>query len=159
VDWESQGNGVFLYDGARAWNDRLFHDYWYLDTRLDVDSAVPITTTPGGDMAQVPQEQWDMVYRALTTRVPSRSIYRTPGEGAVDVPVGMLLNVDAMQHAELIERLAKQGDRDAVMRVARTAAGQGAAKDRQAIAQAQTVLADIERTNPSILEQFLTKEG
>ena len=110
-------------------------------------------------MAQVPQEQWDMVYRALTTRVPSRSIYRTPGEGAVDVPVGMLLNVDAMQHAELIERLAKQGDRDAVMRVARTAAGQGAAKDRQAIAQAQTVLADIERTNPSILEQFLTKEG
>jgi hypothetical protein len=159
VDWESQGNGVFLYDGARAWNDRLFHDYWYLDTRLDVDSAVPITTTPGGDMAQVPQEQWDMVYRALTTRVPSRSIYRTPGEGAVDVPVGMLLNIDAMQHAELIERLAKQGDRDAVMRVARTAAGQGAARDRQAIAQAQTVLADIERTTPSILEQFLTKEG
>ncbi|QZD97540.1 lysin A [Gordonia phage LonelyBoi] len=34
VDWESQGAGVFYYDGARAWNDRLFHDFWYLDMRL-----------------------------------------------------------------------------------------------------------------------------
>jgi hypothetical protein len=69
----------------------------------------------------------------------------------------MVLNVDAMQHAELVERLARLGDRDAVMRVARTAAGQGAVKDRQAVAQAQTVLADIERTNPSILQDFLSK--
>jgi len=109
------------------------------------------------DMAAVPQQQWDEVYRQLTTRVPSRSIYRNPGEGNIDVPVGMLLNVDAMQHAELVERLARQGDRDAVMRVARTAAGQGAVRDRQAIAQAQTVLADIEKNNPSILQEFLAK--
>lgn len=34
VDWESQGNGVFYYDGARSWNDSLFHDFWYLDARL-----------------------------------------------------------------------------------------------------------------------------
>lgn len=34
VDWESQGNGVFYYDGARAWNDGLFHDFWYLDAVL-----------------------------------------------------------------------------------------------------------------------------
>lgn len=34
VDWESQGNGVFYYDGARAWNDSLFHDFWYLDAKL-----------------------------------------------------------------------------------------------------------------------------
>ncbi|WLP90264.1 gp11 domain protein [Gordonia sp. NB41Y] len=39
VDWESQGNGVFLYDGARAWNDGLFHDYWYFDGRLQ---AAPV---------------------------------------------------------------------------------------------------------------------
>lgn len=114
-------------------------------------------TTGAEDMAQVPQDQWDRLYRELTNKLPSRSIYRTPGEGAVDVAVGMVLNVDAMQHAEMVERLAKQGDRDAVMRVARTASGQGAAKDRQAVAQAQAVLADIERTNPAILEQFLTK--
>ncbi|QFG13456.1 endolysin [Gordonia phage Powerball] len=39
VDWESQGAGVFYYDGARAWNDHLFHDFWYLDMRLG--SAAP----------------------------------------------------------------------------------------------------------------------
>jgi hypothetical protein len=114
-------------------------------------------TTGAEDMAAVPQEQWDRLYRELTTKLPSRSIYRTPGEGAIDTTSGMVLNVDAMQHAELVERLARLGDRDAVMRVARTAAGQGAVKDRQAVAQAQTVLADIERTNPSILQDFLSK--
>lgn len=39
VDWESHGNvngvGVDLYDGARAWNDRMFHDFWYLDAKLE----------------------------------------------------------------------------------------------------------------------------
>ncbi|AAC18450.1 lysin A [Mycobacterium phage Lakes] len=39
VDWESRGEvngvGVFLYDGARAWNDPLFHDFWYLDAKLE----------------------------------------------------------------------------------------------------------------------------
>ena len=34
VDWESQGNGVFLYDGARGWSHPFFHDYWYLDAKL-----------------------------------------------------------------------------------------------------------------------------
>ena len=106
-------------------------------------------------MAQVPQDQWDRVYRELTTKLPSRSIYRTPGEGAIDVTTGMVLNIDAMAHAELVERLARQGERDALMRVARTAAGQGAAKDRQAVAQAQAVLADIERMNPEVLQSFL----
>ncbi len=44
VDWESQGDGVFLYDGARAWNDRLFHDFWYLDAKLeDAPAGLGIT--------------------------------------------------------------------------------------------------------------------
>lgn len=36
VDWESRGGnpGVRLYHGARAWNDALFHDFWYLDAEL-----------------------------------------------------------------------------------------------------------------------------
>lgn len=46
IDWESRGNvngvGVFYYDGARAWDDPLFGDYWYLDAKLD---AAP-TTVP-----------------------------------------------------------------------------------------------------------------
>ncbi|AOE44412.1 lysin A [Gordonia phage Ghobes] len=34
VDWESQGNGVYYYEGARYWKDSLFHDFWYLDAKL-----------------------------------------------------------------------------------------------------------------------------
>lgn len=117
------------------------------------------STTTGDDMAAVPQDQWERVYRELTQRLPSRSIYRTPGEGLIDTVSGMVLNVDAMQHADLVERLARLGDRDALARVARTAAGQGAATDPQAIAQAATVLADIEATNPTILRDFLTTKG
>jgi predicted chitinase len=45
VDWESHGNvngvGVSLYDGARAWNDPLFHDFWYLDAKLEDAPAGP----------------------------------------------------------------------------------------------------------------------
>lgn len=149
VDWESQGNGVFLYDGARAWNDPLFHDFWYLDARLDFTASVP-PIAPGGDM-----DKLDRIYRELTQRLQSRSIYRTPGEGPLDNLVGMLLNIDAMAHAELVERLARQGDRDALMRLARTASGQGAVTDPQAVAQAATVLADIEKTNPAVLADFL----
>lgn len=95
------------------------------------------------------------VFRELTQRLPSRSIYRTPGEGPVDTLAGMLLNIDAMAHAELVERLARQGDRDALTRLARTAAGNGAVTDAQAIAQASAVLADIEKNNPSVLHEFL----
>ncbi|QDB74624.1 endolysin [Gordonia phage VanDeWege] len=40
VDWESQGNGVFYYEGARAWNDGLFHDFWYLDAKLEIAPPV-----------------------------------------------------------------------------------------------------------------------
>jgi hypothetical protein len=44
VDWESQGAGVFYYEGARAWNDPLFHDFWYLDAVLGSDA--PSTPPP-----------------------------------------------------------------------------------------------------------------
>lgn len=47
IDWESRGGnpGVFYYDGARAWNDGLFHDFWYLDAKLET-TATSQTTTP-----------------------------------------------------------------------------------------------------------------
>lgn len=108
-----------------------------------------VPTTRGGD------DQLAVIYRELTQRLPSRSIYRTPGEGPVDTLAGMLLNIDAMIHADLVERLARLGDKDALMRLARTAAGNGAVTDPQAIAQAATVLADIEKTNPAVLKNFL----
>lgn len=49
IDWESHGNvngvGVSYYDGARAWNDPLFHDFWYLDAKLDT-TPEPVKTWP-----------------------------------------------------------------------------------------------------------------
>lgn len=47
IDWESRGGnpGVFYYDGARAWNDPLFHDFWYLDAKLETAST-PATPQP-----------------------------------------------------------------------------------------------------------------
>ncbi len=116
-----------------------------------------VSPTTGVDVASIPQQQWDEVYRQLTQRLNSRSIYRTPGEGAVDTGFGMVLNIDAMSHADLIDRLAKLGDPDAVARVARTAAGMGAVTDQWAIDHAKVVLADIEKNNPAALQQLLKK--
>ncbi|MFV8049716.1 hypothetical protein [Mycobacterium sp. 48b] len=46
IDWESSGsNGVRYYDYARAWNDSLFHDFWYLDATLET-ATVPATPQP-----------------------------------------------------------------------------------------------------------------
>ena len=46
IDWESRGNvngvGVFYYDGARAWNDSLFHDFWYLDAKLEAEKPAKV---------------------------------------------------------------------------------------------------------------------
>ncbi|ALF02150.1 lysin A [Mycobacterium phage LadyBird] len=51
VDWESHGNraggiGVDLYDYARAWNDPLFHDFWYLDAKLEDGPTTSELTVP-----------------------------------------------------------------------------------------------------------------
>ncbi|AYD86284.1 lysin A [Mycobacterium phage Flare16] len=60
VDWESHGNrngvGVDLYDNARAWNDPLFHDFWYLDAKLEPASTAPsVMTVP---LTQKANNRW-----------------------------------------------------------------------------------------------------
>lgn len=88
-------------------------------------------------------------------RVPSLSIYRTPGEP--DVPLAdMIRALDAHgPHEPFVEALARAGDPDALARVARTAAGKGADTGARAVGQARAVLADIEAANPSILADYL----
>ena len=112
--------------------------------RRDVQARIDQRPS-GDDMAQVPQEQWDRLYAEFTKRFNSRSIYRTPGEGGVDTVAGMVLNVDAMAHQELVDRLAIQyGDPDAVKRVFAVAAGEGADPgDEWAVAHAKQVLEQI----------------
>jgi hypothetical protein len=63
----------------------------------------------GDDMALVPQEQWDRVYRELTQRHPSRSPLRHLGEGLRDTMAGFLLNTDGNTHVEIVKMLASLG--------------------------------------------------
>jgi hypothetical protein len=87
------------------------------------DDAVAIynrlsTSAPpdlGDDMAAVPQDQWDRVYRELTQKLPSRSPLRHLDQtqfypdGLVDTMAGMLLNTDGSEHVQYVSLLAGYG--------------------------------------------------
>lgn len=66
-------------------------------------------STPGDDMAQVPQDQWDRVYREITQLLPSRSPLRHLGEGSIDTLAGFVLNTDGSEHVEVVRLLAGYG--------------------------------------------------
>lgn len=85
--------------------DQRFNDAVALYDRLS--SQAP--TTPGDDMAQVPQDQWDRVFRELTQKLPSRSPLRHLGEGVVDTVAGFVLNADGSEHVEICRLLAGYG--------------------------------------------------
>lgn len=98
----------------------------------------------GDDLASVPQDQWDRVYRELTQKLASRSLYATPGENGIDTLAGFALNVDKMEHEKLVEKLAVEyGDDDAIFRIARVAGGQGRDTSAWAVGYAKKVLAKI----------------
>lgn len=92
-------------------------------------------------------------------RLESLSIYATPGEGAIYPPASLLQSVDAMTHRALVERDAKLGDKDALDRIARVAAGQGKYTDAASVAHAKSVLAELEISNPTILKSYLASKG
>lgn len=79
----------------------------------------------------------------LKAPVHSRSIYRDPGEGPIGNLADALLNVDGMEHMELVERSAILGDEDSLRRVIRTAAGKGAITDKATVKRAKDVLAQV----------------
>ncbi|AON96990.1 endolysin [Mycobacterium phage Tonenili] len=91
------------------------------------------------------QEKLDFIFAEESKKFASRSIYATPGEGLVDTRAGFVLNVDAMTHQDLVERLAIQyHDDDAIARIVRVASGQGAnPNDTWAKEHALTVLQKI----------------
>lgn len=113
------------------------------------------------DMAQVPQDQWDTLYRLFTQpSVGSVSMYATPGEGPIYNLVQLIQSIDGAAHKDLtVEADAKLGDIEAISRIARVAAGQGARTDAATIAHAKAVLADIEATNPAVLQEFISQKG
>lgn len=156
-DWNSPIDEMHWQMGYNSYNNPNTANVIARKIRSDGFSTFRRGPIPSGhlDVPGADTNQLAVIVRELTQLLPSRSIYRTPGEGPVDTLAGMLLNIDAMVHADLVERLARQGDKDALMRLARTASGQGAVTDAQAVAQAATVLADIEKNNPAVLHDFL----
>lgn len=90
---------------------------------------------------------------------PSVSIYATPGEGAKFTLAQLIQSVDGMRHRETVEEDARLGDLEAIGRIARTAAGQGAFKDAWAINHAKSVLAELEITHPAVLQKYLQSKG
>lgn len=91
-------------------------------------------------------------------QVESLSIYATPGEPLIPI-VRMVQAIDAAEHRKLVEDWARTGDADALSRIARTAAGQGKFKDPATVAHARAILADIEATNPAVLQEFISQKG
>ncbi|MBN7406895.1 lysin A [Mycobacterium phage prophiGD27-1] len=92
--------------------------------------------------------------------VPSLSIYADPGEPDVPV-VDMIRALDAHgPHEPYVEKQARLGDADALRRVVRTAAGRGKYGTAAGpVNQAKDVLADIEATNPAVLQEFISQKG
>jgi hypothetical protein len=122
------------------------------DAKQLAAGLVPITGTPqGDDMAAVPQDQWDRVYKELTQRLPSRSPLRYLNQdqhyqdGLVDTMAGFELNIDGMTHVQYCEVLAGYGH-PPTLALLREVAGADPSKypDRQDDAKlAQAILAKV----------------
>lgn len=115
------------------------------------DQLLTLNST-GDDMAQVPQDQWDRVYRELTQRLPSRSPLRYLNQndhypdGLVDTVAGFALNIDGMTHVEHVRALAGYGH-PPTLALLREVAGADPNRypDRQDDAKlAQAILAEVE---------------
>lgn len=139
VDWESQGNGVFLYDGARAWNDSLFHDFWYLDAVLDGSTTKEPTVSE--------------------TLYPSVSIYKNPGEGPKYTLAQLVQSIDGFAHREAVERAALAGSLDDIDRIFRVAAGRGEYRDAWTVNHAKNVLIKLEKENKDALVAYRKSKG
>ncbi|AVJ50243.1 endolysin [Mycobacterium phage Mendokysei] len=99
-------------------------------------------------------------------RVRSTSIYRDPPnpdgtepESNMWEPRQLPINDDGFDHEDLVEKRASKGDLYELDRIVRLAAGAGAVREQWAIDYAQSVLADIERTNPEALKRYAAWKG
>lgn len=95
----------------------------------------------------------DTFEEMLMTRVRSLSIYANPGESDI-LLADMLRALDAHgPHEPYVENLARQGDPDSLMRVARTADGRGIYGTAAfAVNQAKRVLLEIATATPELVK-------
>ena len=109
-------------------------------------------TTVGDDMALVPQDQWDRVFRELTQPHPSRSPLRRLNDKYRDTWAGFSLNTDGHGHLQRVELLASLGhpeSLDLLREVASASQEPDRYPDRQDDAKvAQAILARIYSAPP-----------
>lgn len=136
-----------------GWEDRRSR---YSNALALGDQLLALT---GGDddMAAVPQDQWDRVFRELTQRHRSRSPLRHLGEGEIDTWAGVDLNDDANDHVTSAILKGLVGDTETLDLLGEVAGADPTQyPDRQADAVlAQRILAYIEATNPAALTSYL----
>lgn len=117
--------------------------------RADVDRQIRSgQQTTGGDSDVLSADESRMlreIHEMLSRKWASRSIYRNPGEDNQPVwrALDMVVNDDKFSHEAYVEKLAARGDLDEVGRIARVAAGDGADRSAEAVAQAKAALAAI----------------
>jgi hypothetical protein len=92
-----------------------------------------------------PQTEQDEFEELIMREVESFSIYATPGEPKIPLYV-LLQSLDAHgPHEPYVEAQARKGDRDAISRVVRTAAGKGKYGTASGpVKQASDILAELE---------------
>lgn len=145
VRMESNGSdGAVTGSRARSVYDTNYANDWHY-------LPGPIVSTQPTD----PIEELLMTNPA----VPSLSIYANPGEPPVPI-LEMIRALDAHgPHEPYVEARARAGDQDALARVVRTAAGRGQyGTNPGPLNQAKAVLADIEHTNPGVLQAFISAQ-
>lgn len=115
-----------------------------LDDRRDLY----VRAMAAGDRLLDPTELDPWEELLMAEPVESWSIYATPGEPKIP-PVNLLRAVDAYTHRELTDEDARNGDLEAIRRVARTAAGLGKYGNTPGpVAHAVKVLNEIHAAHP-----------
>lgn len=153
---DGQGYGGGLPEGAPPFGNCDMNSADGL-TATAFAAALGITTAPP---TTTPQSELEEILMA-NPAVPSLSIYANPGEPPVPV-LTMIAAQDAHgPHEPYVEKLARQGDPDSLIRLARTAAGKGPYGPAAfAVKQATDVLAEIEAAHPEYLRAALaTQKG
>ncbi|AIW02905.1 endolysin [Mycobacterium phage Malec] len=137
------------------------------------DELLQILGGDNDDMAQVPQDQWSWVLKAVSelhgamfNRIVSQSPYRYPKNPDGSEPPGnvwqlheLIKNGDGMAHMAYVENAARGGDLTELGRVVRAARGQGAETAPWFVQRAQRVIAEIEKTNPDLLKRYIAERG
>lgn len=113
------------------------------------------STTPGDDMALVPQEQWDAFYRAYMGPLPSLSPLRRLGEGNVGPLHQFVRWMDGNVHVQVMTLLAGLGHPGTILELEALAdADLNRYPDRgDGKAMANAILADIAEDPQAVVER------